>query len=468
MNIKFFAVGALIASSISPAHAAGIRQFTVHELARPEVEQSKPRNEVATNSISANDVPLVPSGDPIVFPIYPVAGEINKGFYIPYYVDLASGPGLLDWNCTRNTFEGHIGHDPYLRSFREQDIGVPVFTPLDGVVTELHDGEPDHNTDSNPNAVRNYVIIRHSDQQLTEYDHLKRGSIVVHAGDTVTAGTQIAQVGSSGNSDAPHIHFEARYGADAYEPIAGPCRPGRSYLSIPVTMPTQPVVLGTALSAQSFDNYPAPPYDDAPHTGTFLTTQKIIYWQAQIANLPASSTYSVTVRTPNGSSYGSGSGELTVRAIALGTFGWGLDIDLYEGQWAIDVAINGAPALHMPFTVVSSGSQIVNRPPNAISATLQPASLSANNPAICHVDSSADVPDDDYDVLSYHYVWSVDGQTVRDVVTAAREDVLAREFVRAGSALTCNVTATDGKATSVTVSANARLAGLPRRRAASK
>jgi len=30
-----------------------------------------------------------------------------------------------------------------IRSFAEQDIGVPVFAALDGVVTDVHDGEPD-------------------------------------------------------------------------------------------------------------------------------------------------------------------------------------------------------------------------------------------------------------------------------------------------------------------------------------
>jgi len=39
------------------------------------------------------------------------------------------------------------------------------------------------------------------------YAHLKRGSVKVKAGDTVKSGQQIAEVGNTGNSPIPHLHF---------------------------------------------------------------------------------------------------------------------------------------------------------------------------------------------------------------------------------------------------------------------
>jgi murein DD-endopeptidase MepM/ murein hydrolase activator NlpD len=56
------------------------------------------------------------------------------------------------------------------------------------------------------------VIIQHSDTQQTLYGHLSE--ISVQAGQTVTQGTVIGLVGSTGNSTGPHLHFESRMPVD--------------------------------------------------------------------------------------------------------------------------------------------------------------------------------------------------------------------------------------------------------------
>lgn len=38
--------------------------------------------------------------------------------------------------------------------------------------------------------------------------HLHKGSIIVKVGDTVKAGQKIAELGNTGWSTAPHLHFE--------------------------------------------------------------------------------------------------------------------------------------------------------------------------------------------------------------------------------------------------------------------
>ncbi|MPZ23382.1 MAG: peptidoglycan DD-metalloendopeptidase family protein, partial [Dehalococcoidia bacterium] len=38
--------------------------------------------------------------------------------------------------------------------------------------------------------------------------HLKRGSLLVQPGDVVQAGAPLAQVGNTGNTTQPHLHFQ--------------------------------------------------------------------------------------------------------------------------------------------------------------------------------------------------------------------------------------------------------------------
>ncbi|MBT2450310.1 M23 family metallopeptidase [Streptomyces sp. ISL-43] len=61
-------------------------------------------------------------------------------------------------------------------------------------------------------AYGNNVVIKHADGTYTQYGHLS--SLSVSVGQQVTPGQQIGRSGSTGNSSGPHLHFEARTGAD--------------------------------------------------------------------------------------------------------------------------------------------------------------------------------------------------------------------------------------------------------------
>lgn len=55
----------------------------------------------------------------------------------------------------------------------------------------------------------NYVVIEHSDGKTSLYGHLSQ--VHVSYGDYVTAGQLIGNVGSTGYSSGPHLHFETKY-----------------------------------------------------------------------------------------------------------------------------------------------------------------------------------------------------------------------------------------------------------------
>lgn len=66
-----------------------------------------------------------------------------------------------------------------------------------------------------PKAVAgNYVILRHEGGEHSHYIHLKQGSVKVKAGDAVKRGQAIGQLGHTGNSTEPHLHFQLTDGPD--------------------------------------------------------------------------------------------------------------------------------------------------------------------------------------------------------------------------------------------------------------
>lgn len=441
-----------------------VREFRVTPLSAPDQESGVvfPKPPLVKSDAVALDV------EPLPFLVYPVAGTVGRDVAIPYYVDLDDSSAKKDFNCTDLTFNGHSGHDPYVRSFAEQEIGVPVFAVRDGMVIDVRDGEPDQNTTIDPSFKANYVTLRHGENQITQYVHLRKDSISVKVGDFVTAGTEIAQVGSSGSSTAPHIHFESRVNDVVYEPLAGPCRAGRSYFDETPSMIDDPMILGTMFSATTFADLRPAPYVDAVPTGTFPLGPRTIFFRAELANVGASTTYTLSLVQPTGVSANVSSGVLTRYDASLASAWWGIDVNLDRtGEWVLRLDVNnGRQTFNMPFQVVSSAAQVVNRAPNAMTAAIEPVGLRSGDVPVCRA-SHGGLADPDYDVVRYRYEWRVDDVVVRDVTTAALSDAIGRQHAVAGATLTCTVTASDGdhatqpiRATAVVTASRRRAVGV--------
>lgn len=100
-------------------------------------------------------------------------------------------------------------------------FGTPVRATGDGVVVSSRNNvrdedDFDYSTAKGPNAnVANHVVIREADGSYALFGHLKMGSVLVKPGQRVRAGEVIGQIGSSGDSLFPHLHYQRMDGPDS-------------------------------------------------------------------------------------------------------------------------------------------------------------------------------------------------------------------------------------------------------------
>ena len=86
--------------------------------------------------------------------------------------------------------------------------GTPVYAAASGTVIY---------SDNKQRGYGNLVIIEHPGNWVTVYAHNRRN--LVDEGDSVRQGARIAEVGSTGRSTGPHLHFELRRRGKAIDPL---------------------------------------------------------------------------------------------------------------------------------------------------------------------------------------------------------------------------------------------------------
>jgi murein DD-endopeptidase MepM/ murein hydrolase activator NlpD len=105
--------------------------------------------------------------------------------------------------------DGRFGASRPGHTHQGQDIpaptGTPVVAPRGGLVKFVG---------FQKGGAGNYVVLHGEGENLDfVFMHLRDGSVRVKTGDTVATGEQIAEVGSTGESSGPHLHFEIWKGA---------------------------------------------------------------------------------------------------------------------------------------------------------------------------------------------------------------------------------------------------------------
>jgi murein DD-endopeptidase MepM/ murein hydrolase activator NlpD len=117
-------------------------------------------------------------------------------------------------NVTLTSKEGiaHVGDLVHSIDY-DAPIGTPIYAARDGVVVFVKSDSDRGGDDPVFEEHANYIEILHDNNEVSEYEHILKNSAKVKAGGTVKAGEQIAEVGNTGWSECPHLHFMV-YGKD--------------------------------------------------------------------------------------------------------------------------------------------------------------------------------------------------------------------------------------------------------------
>ncbi len=129
---------------------------------------------------------------------------VNGKLYVPQRF-------AIDWVQLDGKHRAVTGDPAKLSSY--PCFGAPVYSATYGKVVNLYDGLPEqvpgHPKDIKPETIGgNMIVVEIGAGQYAFYGHLQPGSLKVKLGGIVKPGQLLGLVGNTGNSTAPHLHFE--------------------------------------------------------------------------------------------------------------------------------------------------------------------------------------------------------------------------------------------------------------------
>lgn len=149
-------------------------------------------------------------------------GSVHRGTGLPVNGKIYFAQRFaIDW--LRMNDKGELVHGDASKVENYVDFGAKVLAVADGTVVatgnnleEQTPGKlPDPKTINIDNADGNHVILDLGHGIYAMYAHLQPGSVRVKPGDHVHRGEVLALLGNTGNSSAPHLHFQLMSGSSS-------------------------------------------------------------------------------------------------------------------------------------------------------------------------------------------------------------------------------------------------------------
>jgi Peptidase family M23 len=140
--------------------------------------------------------------------VLPIGGRLNgsERFAVDWIRYDPSAKPLSTVKGDRSKNESHLA------------FGQPIIAVADGMVVSVTSDKPDSPPGTFPQDVPfdqltgNMVVLDIGHGIFAAYAHMKMDSATVRTGEKVKKGQEIGQVGNSGNSSEPHLHFQLQRG----------------------------------------------------------------------------------------------------------------------------------------------------------------------------------------------------------------------------------------------------------------
>jgi len=89
------------------------------------------------------------------------------------------------------------------------DEGTPVYASMDGIILDFKDDSAVGGKKSEYEDYGNFIEIKHDNDEISEYEHLRYKGVLVKKGQRVTVGEQIGWSGATGVLAhlGAHLHF---------------------------------------------------------------------------------------------------------------------------------------------------------------------------------------------------------------------------------------------------------------------
>ncbi|NYZ18009.1 M23 family metallopeptidase [Azospirillum sp. RWY-5-1] len=257
----------------------------------------------------------------------PVDCTPGEGCAVVKYMDHEPGPGIRDYACGTMTGgeNDYPGTSIAIRDMAAMRKGVAVRAAAAGTVLRTREGVPDtgvygpeSRAELSAKGCGNAVVLGHGEGWTTVYCHLREGSLRVQPGQAVRAGEPIAQVGLSGLTELPHLHFQVRHNDKPVDPFTGEgrapgsCAAGDTPLwrtDVLAALPYRPVVLrASGFAGGPIDARTAREARTSPNR--FGACAPALHFWSEIIGVKAGDRVSLRVTGPDGRTVAENTGRV--------------------------------------------------------------------------------------------------------------------------------------------------------------